>query len=71
MLSRQTCQRNHLLQETVWTLSNIQRPLHQLVLLKASIISKVNIILKMLYHLKVLLNLNLKVSTKKVNIKKS
>ena len=36
-----------MLQKTVWVLSNIQRPLHQLVLLKASIISK------LVYHLKV------------------
>ena len=35
VLSRQTCQRNHLLQETVWTLSNIQRPLCQISIIKS------------------------------------
>ena len=59
-----------MLQEIVWALSDIQRPLCQV-----SIISKFSIISKLVYQVKVSnilkLVLNLKVSIKKVSIIKS
>ena len=42
-----------MLQETVWALSNIQRTLRQVSTIKGKIISKVNIISKLVYDLKV------------------
>ena len=42
-----------MLQETVWAPSNIQLPLHQVSVINSKIVSKVSIISKFEYHLKV------------------
>ena len=63
-----------MLQETVWALSSVQRPLRQVRIIN-SIISNVSFISKLVCYLKVSLiyklELNLKVSIKKVSIIKS
>ena len=63
-----------MLQETVWALSSVQRPLRQVGIIN-SIISNVSFISKLVCYLKVSLiyklELNSKVSMKKVSIIKS